>query len=281
MEGLVMLFKATKDERYLQQAQRMAEMFLRFDAMPIDHSHGNLCAWRSILDLYELTGNPVYLDSAVAKWNTAVEGGFVWALGGLGEHWYVNFEISEGCSEADWLRFNLGLWHFTGEARYLDMADRLLENQYIAEQSSNGGFGMRQFDGIPTGPVATFGSVGEWEFCCSFHGPLGLYFLKSYLATSSNQSISVNFPYSFDASLRVANQDWKVSVKIDSLFNKNGEKNMEIELSPVLKKTIGPVALLLRVPSWAKEVRIGNSAHDARVENGTITQSSKSKKPIK
>ena len=193
----------------------------------------------------------------------------------------MNFEISEGCGEADWLRFNLGLWHCTGEARYLNMADRLLENQYIAEQSSNGGFGMRQFDGVPSGPVATFGSVGEWEFCCSFHGPLGLYFLKSYLATGSNQNICVNFPYSFDALVRAANQDWKVSVKTDSLFNKNGEKNMTIELSPVLKKTTGPVTLLLRVPSWAKEVRIGNSSHAARVENGYVTLSPNCQKHLK
>lgn len=281
MEGLVMLYKVTREERYLQQALRMAEMFLRFDVLPVEHSHGNLCAWRSILDLYELTGNRTYLDRAVAKWDSAVEGGYVWALGGLGEHWYVNFEISEGCSESDWLRFNLGLWKNTGQTKYLDMADRLIENQYIAEQSPNGGFGMRQFDGVPSGPVATFGSVGEWEFCCSFHGPLGLYFLKSHLATTSNQNIYVNFPYSFDVQVRAGNQDWNISVKTDSIFNEDMEKNMEIELTPALKKTTVPVTLLLRVPSWAKEVRIGNSSRAAKVENGYVALSQNCQKQMK
>ena len=53
----------------------------------------------------------------------------------------------EGCSESDWLRFNLQLWRFTGETRFLDMAERLLLNQYAANQCPNGGYGWRNFDG--------------------------------------------------------------------------------------------------------------------------------------
>ena len=52
IEGLAMLFIATEDERYLKQAQRMAEFFKKFDALPNDHSHGNLSAWRGILLLH-------------------------------------------------------------------------------------------------------------------------------------------------------------------------------------------------------------------------------------
>jgi hypothetical protein len=55
IEGLAMLYRATKDDRYLKQAERIAEIFRKFDALPIDHSHGNLCAWRGILMLYEIT----------------------------------------------------------------------------------------------------------------------------------------------------------------------------------------------------------------------------------
>jgi hypothetical protein len=81
-----------------------------------DHSHGNLCAWRGILDLYAITGNRTYLERARAKWDAAVKGGFVWPLGGIGEHWYVSYAYDEGCSEADWLRFSLDLWRSTSTA---------------------------------------------------------------------------------------------------------------------------------------------------------------------
>ena len=154
----------------------MAEWFTRFDPLPIDHSHGNLCAWRGILELYDITGKRAYLDRALAKWERAVQDGFVWSLGGVGECWYVFYHHDEGCSESDWLRFNLQLWQFTGQTRFLDMAERLLLNQYAANQCPNGGYGVREFDGEPTGPIGTHGEVGECNYCCSFHGPLGTAF---------------------------------------------------------------------------------------------------------
>ena len=175
----------------------MAEFFTKFDCLPIDHSHGNLCAWRGILDLYEITGNPRTWTRAKAKWDAAVHGGFVWPLGGVGEHWYVSFLGDEGCSESDWLRFNLDLWRFTGKTRYLDVAERLLQNQYATNQCPNGGYGMAHLDGDAAGPVAAIEKIEEWPFCCSFHGPLGLHFLKGYLAAGSERGVIVNFPYRF------------------------------------------------------------------------------------
>ena len=86
-----------------------------------------------------LAGHPRALRDhrrAAATWTAPGQvgrghaGGFVWPLGGIGEHWYVSFGGDEGCSESDWLRFCLDLWRFTGETRYLDVAERLLDNQY-------------------------------------------------------------------------------------------------------------------------------------------------------
>ena len=146
----------------------MAEFFTKFDCLPIDHSHGNLCAWRGILDLYEITGNRTYLERAKAKWDAAMKGGFVWPLGGVGEHWYVFFHGDEGCSESDWLRFSLDLWRFTGQTRYLDVAERLLENQYATNQCPNGGYGMAHLDGDAAGPVAAIEKVEEWPVLLQF-----------------------------------------------------------------------------------------------------------------
>ena len=194
----------------------MAEFFTKFDCLPVDHSHGNLCAWRGILDLYGITGNRTYLDRAKAKWDAAVKGGFVWPLGGVGEHWYVFFSGDEGCSESDWLRFSLDLWRFTGQTRYLDIAERLLENQYATNQCPNGGYGMAHLDGDAAGPVAAIEQIDEWPFCCSFHGPLGLHFLKGYLAVGGERGVIVNFPYDFNAPVKAAGREWLVSVRSKS-----------------------------------------------------------------
>jgi hypothetical protein len=272
IEGLAMLYRETKDDRYLKMARRMAEFFRKFDVLPIDHSHGNLCAWRGILELYEITGDRGYLDRARAKWDAAVNGGYVWPTGGIGEHWYLNFGIDEGCSESDWLRFCLDLWRYTGEGRYLDVAERLLHNQYLANQCANGGYGARHFEGQPSGPTTALPALEEWNFCCNFHGPLGLFYTKSYLAAGSDRGVMVNFPEDFSAPVQAGGRTWQVTVhsrpqymegpgaEVADYLNRTdrskpkgslGHVELQIELTP--HGATGPVrtTLLVRRPAWA------------------------------
>lgn len=255
IEGLAMLYRATGDGRYLQQARRMAEWFKKFDALPTDHSHGNLCAWRGILELYAITGDRAYLDRALAKWQTAMHGGYVWPLGGVGEHWYVFHSGDEGCSESDWLRFNLDLWRFTGETRFLDTAERLLLNQYPANQCANGGYGWRHFDGDAAGPVGTRGPVDEWNFCCSFHGPLGLHYLKAYLAAGSERGVFINFPFDFSAGVKAGAGQWKVAVRTQAGAGQN-QRECEVELHPANRAKSARTTLWLRKPDWATAVKV-------------------------
>lgn len=271
IEGLVLLYRATGDARYLAQAQRMAAFFREFDALPVDHSHGNLCTWRGILDLYDVTHDRSLLDRAQAKWEAAVHGGFVWPVGGVGEHWYVSFTGDEGCSESDWLRFNLELWRHTGAARYLDMAERLLENQYVENQCETGGFGWRPFEADAAGPYATHGPVQEWNFCCSFHGPLGLYYLKSYLATGSAKSIRINFPYTFSAPVRAGGADWLVDVRTTPNW-RAGACVSVVSAKPASAHR-RPTALRMRMPVWAAGATVAAGAgrpNPARIEGDSI-----------
>ena len=263
LEGLAMLYRATKDERYLNQARRMADLFWKMDALPVEHSHGNLCAWRGILELYEITRERSYLDRARAKWEAAVTGGYVWPIGGIGEHWNVFFEGDEGCSESDWLRFNLELWRDTGDTRYLDMAERLMHNQYAANQCANGGYGMRHFDGDAAGPVATSGPVDEWAFCCSFHGPLGLHFLKAYLAAGSDRGIYVNFPVSFATTVKAGGRDWRLAVTT-TRDSQEGLGAMDIALSPQGTSEAVRTVLWLRLPPRASNVQLVSAAGPAK-----------------
>jgi hypothetical protein len=272
IEGLAMLYCATKDDRYLKHAERMAEFFTKFDSLPIEHSHGNLCAWRGILDLYEITANRTYLDRAKAKWDAAMKGSFVWPLGGVGEHWHVSFHGDEGCSESDWLRFSLDLWRFTGQTRYLDIAERLLANQYATNQCPNGGYGMAYLDSDEAGPIAAIEKIEEWPFCCSFHGPLGLHFLKSYLAVGSDRGVIVNFPYDFVAPVKAAGREWSVSVRGKSDYVQ-GRTSMEIELAPRDKAAVVHGALWVRMPEWASGASVAAGSGDpvpASAEGGYL-----------
>ncbi len=254
IEGLVMLHRATHDARYLEQAKRMAALFGEFDVLPVDHSHGNLCAWRGILDLYGVTHDRQYLAGAIAKWEAAVRGGYVWPIGGIGEHWYVSFGGDEGCSESDWLRFNLELWRHTGNTRYLDMTERLLGNQYVENQCATGGFGWRAFEADPAGPYGTHGPVQEWNFCCSFHGPLGLHFLKGYLAAGEGANILVNFAGDFDAPVQVGRSEWRVRVRTAPDWQA-GSCASTVTVSPANARP-SPITLRMRMPAWASSASV-------------------------
>ncbi len=258
IESLALLYRATGERRYLQQAERMAEWFKRFDALPTDHSHGNLCAWRGILALYDMTGKREYLERALAKWEKAMSGGYVWPVGGVGEHWYINYPGDEGCSESDWLRFNLELWRYTGQTRFLEIAERLLLNQYSGNQCPNGGYGWRAFDGDDAGPIGTHGAVQEWNFCCSFHGPLGLHFLKAYVAAGSERGIFISFPIEFQAKVRSGKHDWQVGLK-SRPGSSSHAREFELQVAPVGKKS-GRTMLWLRKPEWAAGVALSDSS---------------------
>ena len=254
IESLALLYRATQEERYLNQAKRMADFFQKFDVLPVEHSHGNLCAWRGILELYDLTHDRVWLDRTRAKWEAAVNGGYVWPIGGVGEHWAIFFPGDEGCSESDWLRLNLELWRFTGDTRYLDMAERLLHNQYAANQCSNGGYGWCPLEGDESGPVAKRGQVDEWNFCCSFHGPLGLHWLKAYLAAGSERGVWVNFPLDFTVPIQVDKRTWRVSVQRKP-GTPNDPQRIELELAPTDRPS-ARTTLWLRVPGWATAMTV-------------------------
>jgi hypothetical protein len=257
IESLALLYRATGERRYLQQAELMAEWFKKFDALPTDHSHGNLCAWRGILVLYDITGQREYLERAVNKWEKAVREGYVWPVGGVGEHWYINYPGDEGCSESDWLRFNLELWRYTGQTRFLEIAERLLFNQYAGNQCSNGGYGWRAFDGDDAGPIGTHGEVQEWNFCCSFHGPLGLWLLQSYLAAGSERGVYVNFPLEFQAKVRSGKQEWQVGLQ-PWPGSSSHLQEFELVMAPVGRKS-GRTTLWLRKPEWAANVKVSDS----------------------
>ena len=83
----------------------------------------------------------------------------------------------------------------------------------------------------PAGPVAAVEKIEEWPFCCSFHGPLGLHFLKAL----SCRRLRARRHRQFSLGLHRAGQGgrtrWSVSVRSRPDYTQ-GRSAMEIELAP-------------------------------------------------
>jgi len=270
MEGLVRLYRLTKDERYLKTALRMADFHEEFDTLPVGHSHGSISEHEALILLYEETGDAKFLKRATTRWDAIVQGGFVNASGGVLEKFWTVFARDEGCSESDWLRLNLMLWRQTGQTRYLDMAERLMTTEYPANQWPTGGFGHRFIACDDQGPIGFKGYSQESLWCCSFHCPLGLRDLKGYLATGGTDGIRYNFPVDFKTPVQVGKTEWTVTSK--ALPAQDGVPvRCEVIVEGPANATT-PFAI--RVPEWADRVvvkALEEAVKDSRWETIPVT----------
>ena len=257
IEGLVRAYRVTGEKKYLDCAVQMADFHEQFDTLPVGHSHGSISAHEALVMLYEETGQKKYLERVEKRWEDAVSRGFVFPAGGVCEQFYVSGKSDEGCSEADWLRLNLMLWRNTLNDRYIDSAERTLYNEYQMNQWRTGGFGHRYMVPDEDGCFAWGERYAESWWCCSYHGPLGYYEFKEFLAvgqesTDGKPRLLYNFPLDFQTSLEIGGEQWRVDSRqiqaktgsaISSTLAINGSQGVKL-----------PVAL--RKPEWATSIRV-------------------------
>lgn len=212
IEGLVGLGRVTKDQRYLDEAARIAGLaasVTNFDGL---HSHGRLCAVRGFADLYDLTHEPRWREAAERDWHIFADHHLL-PTGGVKEMLEPKCERDEGCAEADWLRLNLSLWRLTGEGRYLDAAERSLKNHFIYQQFPNGGAGHRLLHQIDGQPVAFKGLSEEAWWCCGEHWARAMVDVARSAVTATPRGLFVNLAIDCDTTVAGPGGAWKAALR--------------------------------------------------------------------
>ena len=199
MEGLVKLSALTGDQKYLAAAKTIARFYQSLDRIPLDHSHGMLCCQVSLLLLFEVTKNAAYLRQVEKRWDELVQGGFINPAGGILEKCQVVDGRDEGCAEADWLRLNLELGRVTHNSRYWDMAERLLHNQFLQNQTADGGFGHHAIRCDKDGVRGFGANILESTWCCDYHGQIGFMNLRTHLLERNAGGLTCNLALEFTA----------------------------------------------------------------------------------
>lgn len=242
IEGLVALGRVTKDQRYLDQGKRIAELALRVDNFDGLHSHGRLCAVRAFADLYDTTGDRHWLEAAERDWKTFMER-YRLPTGGIKEVLDAKCDRDEGCTECDWLRLNLSLWRLTGKGRYLDEAERCLKGHFLYQQFLNGGAGHRLLHQIDGQPVAFAGLSEEAWWCCAEHWARATADVARFAVTGGQQGPSINLSIDCESKVAGPGGQWKVTVK-------ETEDGLSATLhSPAPTKA----ALRIHRPAWAQQ----------------------------
>jgi DUF1680 family protein len=163
-EGLHLLWDATKDDRYLEAAKGIIPLL---EVRGKQHSHGYFTTLRGHVSFYEATGDAVFLEAAEKAYADFVASPDLMFYGGVSEYFGRVNGTDEGCSEADFLRLSLTLWRATGKRDYLERAERLLLNQFYANQFSYGDFGHKVYADYGMAPSP--GIARAW-WCCTMHG---------------------------------------------------------------------------------------------------------------
>jgi DUF1680 family protein len=237
-EGLAGLYVITKDERYLKLAEQIAAVIER---RPSDHVHGYLTSLRGVMDLYSATGDAQFLRQCESAWQEVAESKDLLITGGVPEGWSPNGHRTEGCAEADWVRFNLSLWKATGNAKYIAMAERATFNELAFNQYASGDFGHRVY--TDTGLPAA-GAVRAW-WCCTLHG------LRCFPDVSASAFRSGRDRLYYDIPVDGRMKTTALSATAQSSLATNGLVRITITAS-----NGGKSALLVRKPEWADVVDI-------------------------
>lgn len=265
LEGLVLLFKLTDENKYLQTAQRIAESSAVYKGIRYSHQltpegrrtpisgqvHCQLTTARGLLDLYEITQDDSYLKP-VLNLHDYMAKELIWVSGGLGFYYYRP-EENETCTDADWLRLNLQLWGLTEDHRFMDLAEHILVNQLFFNQADNGGFCYLR--GLQNRPGAVF------DACCSHHGPRAFYDVLQYLNTTNQSTIWINLFVSGESRLTLESGPFGFT---SDVLEDPGKYTVSIQIK---ETTNVPVLLKVRVPEWAGTASLELNGQELRVVN--------------
>lgn len=259
IEGLVAMYQATRDGRYLDVAREMARRVHVHDGQ---HSHGLLTSVRGIVRLAAVTGEAEWLNRATSLWHRVVATGNLLPHGCIPEAFRPMVFRDEGCSEADWVRLSLALWQATGDATYLNAAEHAFFNEFSMNQFSTGDFGHRTIsaDGMggvvmrpPKGGVTNeafsavsiaHGGARAW-WCCTLHGLRAFPDITATVFRSDGGALYYDLPLNGQA---VASG---LVVRAHSTLQRDATCRIEIVEADDREHLIG-----IRVPPWAESVEI-------------------------
>lgn len=243
MEGLVLLWDETKDDRYLQTASRV---FTLLPPPGKQHSHGYLNTLLGTLMLYDRTDKAEQLKFVTDRYDEIVRSPEYLIYGGVPEYFgsvgHGKVARDEGCSEADFLMLSLGLWKTTGKEVYLEKAEHCLINHLFANQYQTGDFGHRIID-----PKIGYGldeEIARSWWCCNFHALRALHETEEIIFSRNENNVQFNLFFAGEFT------DHEMHLKAEHVNNRSDQFKIRI------LKAAANTRLAIRKPSWANQVEL-------------------------
>ena len=268
LEPMVLLYRLTGDERYLEFARYVVRAYDEPGGPGIVRSllagrgvnqTANGKAYEMLSNLVGLceyaraTGDPAILQAALGAWTDIVERR-LYATGTAssfelfgGDHELPNGEdahAGETCVTTTWIQFNAQLLRLTGEARFADEIERSLYNHLTAAQNPRGDDwcyytaleGVKHYDHGIT--------------CCHSSGPRGLALAPTLAYLTGGNTLYVSTLETSRAQVELGGGP--VEIEQQSEFPRRGQSALILHLAA--PRTF---ALKIRTPAWAAPLSAG------------------------
>lgn len=268
--GLVKLYRATADERYLD----LAKFFLdirgkegvgnpkKYDQshLPVTqqteavgHAVRASYMWTAMADIAAITGDESYMEAIDGLWHDIVDSKYYINGGigatGSGEAFGDPYELPnmsaycETCAGVGMSTWNHRMFLMTGDSKYIDILERTMYNNVIDGVSISGDHFF-----YPN-PLASYGQHerSEW-FGCACCPPNVARFLPSmpgYIYATEGKNVYVNLYISSESDFDLNGK--KIALQQESGFPWNGDVKIKITRADAT-----PADLKLRIPGYVR-----------------------------
>lgn len=278
LEPVCLLYKATKDKKYLDFAEEIVrqretpqgphlisnasvDVAKRFPKPANWYSfeqgqkaYEMMSCYEGLLELYRLTGKPEYKNAVAQTWqnihdkeiNAAGSGASteMWFGGSALQTGPVN-HYQETCVTVTWIKLSHQLFRLTGEAKYADAVEQSYYNALLASMSPDGKQ-WAKYTPLTGHRLPGSGQCGMNINCCEASGPRGLFNLPGYVVMKSAEGVFVN--YFIEGTYSLTTPAGKpVVVKQQTNYPESGTIKVTLNLSKSEE-----FALSVRIPAWSK-----------------------------
>jgi uncharacterized protein len=265
LEGIVLLYRATGDPRYLRFARYIVrnydapggpavlaslEKFGSVRRVANGKAYEMLSNFNGLLELYRVTGDRRLLDAMLTAWQDVVRNRlYITGSASSYEVFQDDFHLPNGmganicetCVTVTWEQLNLQLLRLTGDPKFADQLERSLYNHLLAAQKPTGD------DWAYYTPLEGIKPYDAATTCCHSSGPRGVALIPEIAAMADSDGGLVINLYN-TGTVAAPLKSGLVTLTLKTDYPRTGH----IVLKVASVKNGAKFPLRLRIPAWTQ-----------------------------